>query len=113
MDVISEVRMRDADRGGGFGLRCAVAVIIFAMAPTMAFAYIDPGSGAYMVQAVFTVVGAALFYVRHPIRAIRAFADRLFAGRRAEGSSSGETFEETELREGAIDKSSQQEKKIA
>jgi hypothetical protein len=31
-------------------------------------AYIDPGNGAYMVQALLTLLGAALFYVRHPIR---------------------------------------------
>jgi len=54
-----------------FGLRCAGTVFIFAMAPTVALAYIDPGNGAYMVQALFALVGAALFYLRHPIRSLK------------------------------------------
>lgn len=41
------------------------------MAPTVALAYIDPGNGAYMVQALFALVGAALFYLRHPIRSLK------------------------------------------
>jgi hypothetical protein len=41
------------------------------MAPTVALAYIDPGNGAYMVQAMFALVGAALFYLRHPIRSLK------------------------------------------
>lgn len=48
--------------------RCTVLVAIFVTAPGVAFAYIDPGNGAYMVQALFTLIGAALFYLRHPIR---------------------------------------------
>jgi len=41
-------------------------------APGVAMAYIDPGNGAYMVQALFTLIGAALFYLRHPISLLRA-----------------------------------------
>jgi hypothetical protein len=54
-----------------FGLRCAGIVSILVMAPTVALAYIDPGNGAYMVQALFALVGAALFYLRHPIRSLK------------------------------------------
>jgi hypothetical protein len=64
--------MRDADRDGGFGLRFAAVVAVLAMAPTLAFAYIDPGNGAYMVQALFALVGAAFFYLRHPIRSLKS-----------------------------------------
>jgi hypothetical protein len=35
-------------------------------------AYVDPGSGAYMVQMLFAMVGVGLFYLRHPIRATNA-----------------------------------------
>ena len=52
--------------------RCAGVLLILVMAPSMAHAYIDPGNGAYMVQALFTLVGAVFFYVRHPIRAFKA-----------------------------------------
>jgi hypothetical protein len=43
-------------------------VVFLATAPTLAMAYIDPGNGAYMVQALFTLIGAALFYLRHPVQ---------------------------------------------
>jgi hypothetical protein len=57
---------------GSFGLRCAVVVALLSTAPTLAQAYIDPGNGAYMVQLLFTIAGAALFYVRRPIRSLKA-----------------------------------------
>jgi hypothetical protein len=52
--------------------RLAAVVLVLCMAPAAAMAYIDPGNGAYMVQALFTLVGAALFYLRHPIRTMTA-----------------------------------------
>jgi hypothetical protein len=54
-----------------FSPRFGLTVLILAAAPGAAMAYIDPGNGAYMVQALFTLVGAALFYVRHPIRSAK------------------------------------------
>jgi len=62
---------------GSFGLRCALIVLVLGMAPTAAMAYIDPGNGAYMVQVLFTLAGAALFYVRHPIRSLKALWNSL------------------------------------
>jgi hypothetical protein len=59
-------------------LRFGAAVFILSMAPDAALAYIDPGNGAYMVQALFTLVGAALFYIRHPIRSLRELSRWLF-----------------------------------
>jgi hypothetical protein len=56
-----------------FGLRCVAVIAALSLAPTLAQAYIDPGNGAYMVQVLFTLVGASLFYVRHPIRSLKAF----------------------------------------
>jgi hypothetical protein len=60
-----------------FGVREALIVLLLATAPTLAMAYIDPGNGAYMVQALFTLVGAALFYIRHPIRSAKLVWNRL------------------------------------
>ena len=54
-----------------FGLRCLLIVLFLATAPKVATAYIYPGNGAYMVQALFTLIGAALFYVRHPVRTLK------------------------------------------
>jgi hypothetical protein len=71
-------------KDGAFGLRFAAAVTLLALAPTLAWSYIDPGNGAYMVQTLFTLIGAALFYVRHPVRSLRALWDWLSSGRQAD-----------------------------
>jgi hypothetical protein len=55
----------------------------------MAMAYIDPGNGAYMVQALFTLLGAALFYIRHPIRTAKLVWNRLMRRGDADGDSPG------------------------
>jgi len=55
-------------RKGSFGVRTVLIVVFLATAPQLAMAYIDPGNGAYMVQALFTLIGAALFYLRHPVQ---------------------------------------------
>jgi hypothetical protein len=59
--------------GSRFGLRLAAVAVILSLSPALAMAYIDPGNGAYMVQALFTVVAAGIFYLRHPIQSLRAF----------------------------------------
>ncbi len=59
------------------GTRGALIVLFLATVPTLAMAYIDPGNGAYMVQALFTLIGAALFYIRHPIRTAKLLWNRL------------------------------------
>lgn len=51
--------------------------VLFCATPSMAFAYIDPGTGAYVVQALFALIVAGLAYVRHPIKALKALLDRL------------------------------------
>lgn len=55
-------------------VRFVGVVVVLASAPGLAMAYIDPGNGAYMVQVIFTLVGAGAFYIRHPIRSLRAVA---------------------------------------
>jgi hypothetical protein len=50
-------------------------VLFLATAPKVASAYIDPGNGAYMVQALFALIGAALFYMRHPVRTLKGIWD--------------------------------------
>jgi hypothetical protein len=52
--------------------RAVGVVLLLAVAPSLAQAYIDPGNGAYMVQALFAMAGAALFYIRHPIRTVKS-----------------------------------------
>jgi len=43
---------------------CIAFVLL--LAPTAAFAYIDPGTGAMMVQAVLALFASVVFYFRDP-----------------------------------------------
>ncbi len=72
--------------------RCAATVLVLAMAPGLAQAYIDPGSGAYMVQAVFALVAAVIFYARHPVQSLRAFG-RWMTGRWRKDATSDAAIE--------------------
>ncbi len=62
---------------GCFGWRFGFMGLTWIMAPAAAMAYIDPGNGAYMVQALFALIGAAFFYLRHPIRSLKALGQWL------------------------------------
>jgi AmiR/NasT family two-component response regulator len=39
--------------------------------PTLAFAYIDPGTGAYIVQGIASFAAIAAFYITRPVRLIK------------------------------------------
>jgi hypothetical protein len=39
--------------------------------PTFAFAYIDPGSASYTIQALIALLSAGAFYLRNPIKFIK------------------------------------------
>ncbi len=77
--------------------RGILIVVYLALTPAVAMAYIDPGNGAYMVQALFTLLGAALFYVRHPVRTAKLLWNRL----RGRASDDGATPERGSLTEGS------------
>ncbi len=40
---------------------------------TPAFAYFDPGSGAFIIQAIIAFFAAISFYLGYPIRIIKRF----------------------------------------
>jgi len=51
-------------------LRWTVAVVALT-SPAIAFAYVDPGTGAYIVQSIMALIGVATFYAARPIRFLR------------------------------------------
>ena len=54
----------------------AALVLLF---PGTAFAYVDPGTGAYLLQLLITIFGAVMFYISRPgqlFRVIREFFSR-------------------------------------
>jgi len=76
-------------------VRLAGVVLAFSAVPGLAMAYIDPGNGAYMVQVIFTLVGAGLFYLRHPIRSLQAMGRWFSARWLGGGKPSPETEEQS------------------
>lgn len=52
-------------------LRLTLALVSLAT-PAIALAYVDPGTGAYLVQGIMALIGAATFYVMRPIRFLRS-----------------------------------------
>lgn len=57
-------------------LSAAVFVVLFVATPTVAFAYVDPGSGMLVWQGLIAAVGMLIAFVRHPIEALKRLVDR-------------------------------------
>jgi len=49
--------------------------------PRPSLAYIDPGTGAYLVQGLAALVGAVAFYISHPAELFRKLKEKLTRGR--------------------------------
>lgn len=82
--------------------RSAIALYL-ALIPAVSMAYFDPGSGAFMVQTIFTLIGAALFYIRHPMRLFRVITESLRRVFRNRGTVlAAADAEELEKLDGAI-----------
>jgi ABC-type bacteriocin/lantibiotic exporter with double-glycine peptidase domain len=45
--------------------------------PQTSFAYVDPGTGAYVVQALVALAGATVFYITHPLELLRRVKKKL------------------------------------
>lgn len=41
-------------------------LVMFALVPGVSHAYVDPGTGAMLVQALLAVIAIAFFYLRNP-----------------------------------------------
>lgn len=55
----------------------AVATLLISVLPTDALAYIDPGYGVLIVQAILSAFFGALFFARHTLRRLMNRAGRL------------------------------------
>jgi hypothetical protein len=58
--------------------------------PSLAFAYIDPGTGAYVVQSLIALFGAAVFYASHPKQLVKRVFGRFFKRDSSTDSSDSE-----------------------
>ncbi len=78
--------MRNFRRGEKPPISASVllAVLILAVYPNNAFAYIDPGSGSLLLQIVMSAFFGALFLARNFLAKAAAGFRRLFSGRKEE-----------------------------
>jgi hypothetical protein len=53
-------------------------LILLAVWPLAAHAYIDPGSGMLLIQGLIAFVGAVIVFVRNPIKTVKGMIDRIF-----------------------------------
>lgn len=51
-------------------LKTWFACVLFCT-PISAFAYVDPGTGGMLLQAILAVVASLIFYLRNPFQLIR------------------------------------------
>lgn len=60
-------------------LQISCFTVIFSVGFTSpAYAYIDPGSSAYFIQALVALVAAVVFYIRHPVTLIKDLFKKIF-----------------------------------
>jgi hypothetical protein len=53
-------------------------MIVLALVPVAAQAYIDPGSGMLLVQGLFALVGGIIVFVKNPIKTVKSLFARIF-----------------------------------
>jgi len=51
--------------------------IIFIIPSTNAYAYIDPGTGSFIIQTILAFLAAAAFYLGYPIRVIKNLYNKI------------------------------------
>ena len=55
------------------------ALLAFLIAPETAYAYIDPGSGSYMLQILLAALLGAVFFIKSTWHRIKDFLSNLFS----------------------------------
>tara|TARA_B100000780_G_scaffold148011_1_gene103425 strand:- start:1383 stop:1628 length:246 start_codon:yes stop_codon:yes gene_type:complete len=53
-------------------------VIIFLSYNNVAYAYLDPGSGSFIMQSILAVGASIFFYLGYPIRLIKSLINKIF-----------------------------------
>ena len=53
-------------------------VIIILCIPSNAYAYIDPGTGSFIIQSILAIGGAIMFYLGYPIRILKNIYKKIF-----------------------------------
>jgi hypothetical protein len=57
---------------------CVFFLIIFIGYNDVSYAYIDPGTGMFIVQTLIAIGASIIFYLGYPIRLIKSLFSRIF-----------------------------------
>ena len=55
----------------------AILLLVTAMLPLHAQAYVDPGAGVLLWQGLIALLGVLIFFLRNPIQAIKAAVKKI------------------------------------
>lgn len=55
-----------------------IYIFLFLMPFKHTLAYVDPGTGAFIIQSFVAVIGAIFFYLGYPVRVIREIFQKYF-----------------------------------
>lgn len=53
-----------------------LSLFIILLNTNVAFAYIDPGTGSFILQSLLAVIATIAFYLGYPIRFIKSFLNK-------------------------------------
>jgi hypothetical protein len=67
--------MKSNRRSGGIFGRTYLFVVLITL-PSVAFAYIDPGSGMLLIQGLVAAIGAIIVFIKSPISTIKRMIAR-------------------------------------
>ena len=81
---------------GNLIVSLAVLVVLFLFFPKRAYAYLDPGTGSYVIQILVAALVGSAVAVRVFWRNIRMFFQRLFSRRRDQEEETDEEVPEQE-----------------
>lgn len=57
--------------------RINILILLFAIAPSSAYAYIDPSSSLLIIQGVLALFGAIIVFIKNPIQTIKGWMKKL------------------------------------
>jgi hypothetical protein len=76
-------------QGGNPQMKFLVAIVLLIAAIAPAYAYIDPGSGSYMLQMAMAGILALAFTIKLSWQRLKAFAARILTGHDRPGARGG------------------------
>ncbi len=53
-------------------------ILILLISLTNSYAYLDPGTGGFIIQAILALGATIVFYLGYPVRIIKSFFNKIF-----------------------------------